>query len=391
MKKRLIFILVFVSVLAGLFIWLPSGVPTNAAVRISAKTLHMAKGQNYKLKLKNAKSSKKAVWSSSDSTVVSVKKGKVTAKKEGSAIITAKYGKKNYECTVTVSGGTEDTLIIYFSATGTTEDAAEKIQKITGADMIRLQPLKAYTSEDLKYSNDECRANKEQAADAKPSITTVIKNLDQYKTIYLGYPIWWGKEPGVIRTFLSKYSMEGKTLMPFCTSGSSGISGSMQHIRDMAEGAAVKAGKDLTRSSEKDIEEWIGKEIGTTDSSDKKDEKTETDMRMKIGNTEVTVKWEENESVAALREMAKTGPVTISMSMYGGFEQVGPIGKSLPRNDVQTSTSAGDIVLYSGDKMVIFYGSNSWSYTRLGKITGMDGSQLKELLSAGDVTVVIEN
>ena len=114
-------------------------------------------------------------------------------------------------------------------------------------------------------------------------------------------------------------------------------------------------------------------------------------MRMKIGNTEVTVKWEENESVAALREMAKTGPVTINMSMYGGFEQVGPIGKSLPRNDVQTSTSAGDIVLYSGDKMVIFYGSNSWSYTRLGKITGMDGSQLKDLLSGGDVTVVIEN
>jgi hypothetical protein len=117
---------------------------------------------------------------------------------------------------------------------------------------------------------------------------------------------------------------------------------------------------------------------------------TETMLRLKIGNTDVAVNWEENESVEALKALCRDEPLTIHMSMYGGFEQVGPIGKSLPRNDVQTSTSAGDIVLYSGDKMVIFYGSNSWSYTRLGKITGMDGSQLKDLLSGGDVTVVIE-
>ena len=113
-------------------------------------------------------------------------------------------------------------------------------------------------------------------------------------------------------------------------------------------------------------------------------------MVLRIGETQVPVIWEENASVAELRELAADG-IRIDMSMYGGFEQVGPIGKSLPRNDVQTSTSAGDIVLYSGDKMVIFYGSNSWSYTRLGKITGMDGSQLKDLLSGGDVMVVIVN
>ena len=149
------------------------------------------------------------------------------------AVITAKYGKKVYECSVSVSGGNEDSLIIYFSATGTTGDAASKIQEAVGADIVRLVPKTDYSSADLKYTDNSCRANKEQAENTMPAISTVIRNIDQYNTIYIGYPIWHGKEPGVIRTFLSKYSMEGKTVLPFCTSGSSGISGSMQHIRDM--------------------------------------------------------------------------------------------------------------------------------------------------------------
>ena len=112
-------------------------------------------------------------------------------------------------------------------------------------------------------------------------------------------------------------------------------------------------------------------------------------MRMKIGNTEVTVKWEENESVAALREMAKTGPVTISMSMYGGFEQVGSLGTVLPRQDKEITTEAGDIVLYSGNQIVVFYGSNSWAYTRLGKITDRTASEMKDLLGNGNVSITI--
>jgi len=192
----------------------------------------------------------------------------------------------------------------------------------------------------------------------------------------------------VIRTFLSKYSMEGKTVLPFCTSGSSGISGSMQHIRDMAEGADVKNGKDLTHSSVKDIEEWIKKENEISVKSDDGGY-TVREMKMKIGNKEVDVIWEDNESVKALRELVGSETISINMSMYGGFEQVGEIGTSLPRNDAQTTTSCGDIVLYSGDKLVVFYGSNSWSYTRLGKITGLDRAQLTELLSEGDVTITI--
>ncbi len=100
------------------------------------------------------------------------------------------------------------------------------------------------------------------------------------------------------------------------------------------------------------------------------------------------VAWEDNESVDALKELARDG-LSIPMSMYGGFEQVGPIGKDLPREDRQTTTQAGDIVLYSGNQLVIFYGSNSWAYTRLGKIVDKSASELTELLGSGDAAVTL--
>ena len=124
-----------------------------------------------------------------------------------------------------------------------------------------------------------------------------------------------------------------------------------------------------------------------TQLNNEKTESGETDvmMRMKIGNTEVDVDWENNDSVEELKALCKDGPLTIQMSMYGGFEQVGSLGTSLPRNDVQTTTQAGDIVLYSGSQIVVFYGTNSWAYTRLGRIDGLSGSELEDLLGSGPV------
>ena len=112
-------------------------------------------------------------------------------------------------------------------------------------------------------------------------------------------------------------------------------------------------------------------------------------LTMRIGDTTVTVDWEGNESVAALRELVKDKPLTVQMSMYGGFEQVGSLGTSLPRNDSQTTTAAGDIVLYSGNQIVVFYGSNSWAYTRLGHVTDKTAVEMAELLGNGNVTITI--
>lgn len=109
-----------------------------------------------------------------------------------------------------------------------------------------------------------------------------------------------------------------------------------------------------------------------------------------VNGEELAVEWEDNESVDALRQLASEEAVTIEMSMYGGFEQVGSIGETLPRNDEQITTQAGDIVLYSGNQIVLFYGSNTWAYTRLGRITDRTDNELTELLGSGNVELKIE-
>ena len=111
-------------------------------------------------------------------------------------------------------------------------------------------------------------------------------------------------------------------------------------------------------------------------------------MKMSINGTPVAVDWEENDAVSALRALAASG-LTIQMSMYGGFEQVGPIGSRLPSADQQTATESGDIVLYAGDQLVVFYGSNAWAYTRLGRITDQTPGQMRDLLGNGDVTIAL--
>ncbi|MBE5806880.1 MAG: hypothetical protein E7317_00870 [Clostridiales bacterium] len=118
-------------------------------------------------------------------------------------------------------------------------------------------------------------------------------------------------------------------------------------------------------------------------------EKEEGTMWMKIGDTQVSVTWEDNASVDALRQLAGDAPLEIQMSMYGGFEQVGAIGSSLPRDDVQVTTSPGDIVLYSGDQLVVFYGHNAWAYTRLGHVDDSTPEDMAALLGNGDVTITI--
>ena len=140
---------------------------------------------------------------------------------------------------------------------------------------------------------------------------------------------------------------------------------------------------DPARSSEQaDAEEPATEETGTEEVKAKM-------LRMMIGDTEVAVDWENNESVEALKAQCENEPLVIQMSMYGGFEQVGPIGSRLPSNDAQTTTSAGDIVLYSSNQIVVFYGSNSWAYTKLGHITDQDASGMAGLLSNGNVTITI--
>ena len=126
-------------------------------------------------------------------------------------------------------------------------------------------------------------------------------------------------------------------------------------------------GEVVTETPDADSSQESESETQDTDSPQESEpeaqmtDEEKTDMKLKIGDAEVPVTWEENESVDALAALAAEGPLTIQLSMYGGFEQVGPIGQSIISDDQQTTTQAGDVVLYSGDQIVVFYGSNSWA------------------------------
>lgn len=150
-------------------------------------------------------------------------------------------------------------LVVYFSCTGTTENAAKNIQNILGADIYEIEPSEPYSSEDLNYNNNSSRANIEQSdSSARPSISETIENLDKYDAIFLGYPIWHGKAPKIIYTFLESYNFAYKTIIPFCTSGGSGISGSESELHALAENTSWIEGRRLSGSdSETSVKNWL--------------------------------------------------------------------------------------------------------------------------------------
>lgn len=149
--------------------------------------------------------------------------------------------------------------VVYFSATGNTADVAELIAKETGADIFEIVPENAYTSEDLNYNDDNCRANKEMNDDtARPSILGDMSAVSGYDVIYLGYPIWWGTAPRIIQTFLESCDLSRSTVYTFCTSGGSGIEKSVEDLRSLYSNVNIVSGKRFGRAAESDIKEWLG-------------------------------------------------------------------------------------------------------------------------------------
>ena len=158
-----------------------------------------------------------------------------------------------------VPGEGTDVLVAYFSATGNTEHIAEHLVSILGADLYEIVPEVPYTSEDLNYSNDDCRANQEQNDPAaRPAISGSVENLEDYEVIFLGYPIWWGDAPKIISTFLESYDFSGKTIVPFCTSGSSSIGGSVSGLEALTDGATWLDGQRFSGSASREtVSRWV--------------------------------------------------------------------------------------------------------------------------------------
>ena len=277
-----------------------------------------------------------------------------------------------------------DTLVIYFSRTGNTEKIAEYLIELTDADSYVIEAAVPYTDDDIKYQDDNCRANKEQNdKTCRPEIANPIGSIDSYDTIFLGYPIWWGQEPRIIDTFLESYDFSDKTVIPFCTSGSSGIATSEKNIADLAPIGNQLEGRRFPASATKDdVKEWV-------EMLPLNNEQSEVKLLISVNGQELTASFADSTAAKELAEKLKAEPITVTLNEYGGFEKVGKLPWSLTRTDASTETEPCDIMLYQGNQMTIFYNSNSWSYTKLGHIENTTQEELKALFGEGDITVTL--
>ena len=157
------------------------------------------------------------------------------------------------------SQSAKDVLVVYFSATGTTKGVAGKIADITGADIYEIKAAQEYTPEDLDWHDSDSRTTHEQNdPDVRPEIGSDPVSLEGYSTIYIGYPIWWGEEPRIMDTFVESYDFEGITMIPFCTSGGSGIGMSGKNLESNAGSGSWLEGERLDGGvSEEELRTWI--------------------------------------------------------------------------------------------------------------------------------------
>lgn len=153
----------------------------------------------------------------------------------------------------------DETLVVYFSATGTTKGVAERIASVTNADLYEIIPAEPYSSDDLDWNDEKSRTTIEMNdPDARPAIASDTISLDSYSTVYIGYPIWWGDAPRIMSTFVESYDFSDKTVIPFCTSGGSGIGRSGDNLKDFAGSGTWMSGDKLDADiSESEIQDWI--------------------------------------------------------------------------------------------------------------------------------------
>ena len=151
------------------------------------------------------------------------------------------------------------TLVAYFSATNTTEGVAQHIAEGLNADLYEIVPEDPYTDADLDYNDDNSRSTVEMNdPDVRPEISGSVENMEQYDVVFIGYPIWWGEAPRIVSIFVERYDFSGKTIVPFCTSGGSGIGDSAENLQQLTDGAEWLDGQRLNGSDSQDaIMEWV--------------------------------------------------------------------------------------------------------------------------------------
>ena len=149
-------------------------------------------------------------------------------------------------------------LICYFSATGTTKRVAEEIARVVNGDLFEIEPIEKYTSSDLDWNNKQSRSSLEMAdANSRPSIKEKVQNIDNYNKIIIGFPVWWYKEPSIIDTFLEENNLENKEVYIFVTSGSSGVTETLEGLKKKYSNINFVSGKRFASINDSEILNWI--------------------------------------------------------------------------------------------------------------------------------------
>lgn len=261
----------------------------------------------------------------------------------------------------TAPGGGQ-AVVVYFSCTGTTQALAERIAAATGATTWRIEPTEPYTAADLDYEVANSRANREQQDPAsRPAITGNCPAIAASSIIFLGYPIWWGEAPRVISTFLAQHNLAGKTIVPFCTSGSSGIGSSASALESLTSGAQWLDGQRFSGSASRDtVAQWVdglGLELSAPaeNAPVEAPEDTAMEVRMTVDGQEVTITLLDNATARSLWEQL---PLTLEFEDYNSTEKIAYPPEDLSQEGAPASydPDAGDVTVYGPwGNIAIFY------------------------------------
>lgn len=281
--------------------------------------------------------------------------------------------------TPTITLGPKKILVAYFSFTNTTKAIADSMADILGADTYQITPTEAYTSDNNNYYDSSTRAYQEQDGpdSARPSINTTLASTD-YDIVLLGFPIWYGKVPRIILSFLDAYDFSGKTIIPFCTSGSSGISAAQTELQSTYSSINWKSGSRLNGYTDDQLKTWLAG-LGIKN----------TPFKLTIGGTDFAAELANNATAQAFNALL---PMTLNMTELNGNEKYKYLDTTLPTNAACPGTiHAGDILLYGNNCVVVFYKtfSTTYNYTKIGRIT--DPISLESAVGNGSVEVRFGN
>lgn len=296
------------------------------------------------------------------------------------------------------TNGDNKTLIVYYSYTNNTEQIVDDLKTMINADVIKVEPVNKnldYAANNYAIGTEQLNKIKNNPNDASsyPAIDPVTVDMSKYNTIIIATPLWWSQMASNMQTFLFKYGKEmaGKNIGLIVSSHSSGISGVEADAKRLvpngkfyAKSLWINASKHSQRKAL--LEQWL-KDVDFNDNVN--DDDNYSTMNLKVNNSTMKVKLSDNAATKALVERLKEGAITYNAHDYGGFEKVGALGFSLPSNDTYITTEPGDIMLYTSNQLCIFFDSNSWEYTPIGKIEGITKQQLKDAFGTGEVSITL--